>query len=377
MRIGIQAESLKGGKGASHAGIGRYSEMILHHLFQIGSEHEFVVFVPSDFEPTSRLEGFQNARFVRFGHRYRIWRIFKRTPLCLKHRIEVFFNLSGPMFNVPLFPQACTIHDLFPFDYPEMFPDEAIKGMQALLAQQCRKADRLFAVSENTKQRIIERFGRRDDDIIVTPNGPGNVSTPSTYESVSAERLQALGIPFQRYFFTLGTVEPRKNLIVAVQALAELRRQAEFANVGLVVGGAKGWKDSQLAAEVERLGLKDAVIFLGFVETEDLPDLFARAEAFICPSLDEGFGIPVLEAMMYGAPVVTSHAGALPEVGGDSVLYFDPRNASEAAAQMGRILSDPELQADLRHKGLERSKLFSWERTASLTLQGLLDLKRR
>jgi glycosyltransferase involved in cell wall biosynthesis len=165
-------------------------------------------------------------------------------------------------------------------------------------------------------------------------------------------------------------LEPRKNLTGLVKALDILRSDPMFADVKLMVAGGKGWKYQQVFDLVETLGLQDAIRFLGYVPDENLPALFARCEAYVCASITEGFGMPVLEAMIAGAPIVASNGGAIPEVAGDLARYFDPTDPGDIA----RALREQLLSTDREQKvadGFERAKKFTWERCAQLTIEGI------
>lgn len=375
MRIAIQAESLVGGMSSHHAGISRYTVMIIDHLLKIGDEHEWHLLVNPAFELPAEWTSRPNFHFVKIGPKFRIWRALLRTPYLLRHKIDVLFSITGPMCTHRLVKQAYTVHDLFPFDHPEAFPDDRIGLIQWLAEHQLKHADLLFAVSNDTKKRVLLRYpSRRDQDIIVTPNGPGNTLPRADRNQITPEVLRSIGVPHRRYFFTLGTLEPRKNLERLFEAFALIRKQEVFGDVGLCVGGGKGWKESPLFRKVEDLGLQQAITFLGYVPDEHLPVLFAGAEAAICASIDEGFGIPVLEAMLYGAPVLSSNKGALPEVGGEAAVYFDPFDVKGMADSMQSVLEGSLNREKCIENGLLQAQKFSWERTASLTLEGLLRL---
>lgn len=372
MRIAIQAENLVGGAGYQHAGVGRYSYSIIDHLLQIGDRHEWLLATTNRFEPPPEWLNRPNFQHFAFPERFRIWRGLIRTPKLLAFRADALFVLTGALCNHGLFRQAATIHDLFPFDHPGAFDQQWLGLMQSVTQQQILKSNQLFAVSENTKGRILERFPTVPESRIqVTPNGPGNIGERRDYASVDASRLRELKVPFDRYLFTLGTLEPRKNLPTLIEAMARLRAMPEYADVGLVIGGGKGWKESAIYGRVAELGLESAIVFLGYVDDADLPELFARSEAFVCASLDEGFGMPILEAMLYGTPVVSSDRGALPEVGGDVALYFDPMSIEAMVDALRKALSPDFDRAHRIAAGIERAKSFSWERSARLTLERL------
>jgi alpha-1,3-rhamnosyl/mannosyltransferase len=262
------------------------------------------------------------------------------------------------------------VHDIYPFVMPEAYPKKKLDFYRKEMPYAFRASRLLLTNSEATKAELLERFPRPEADVVVTPLGPGNVVEPRARESVSREELSALGVPFGRFIFTLSTLEPRKNLPRLVEAFAELANAETNLDLGLVVGGGRGWMDTPIFARVAELGLQDRVTFLGYVPDEDLPTLFAASELAVCPSISEGFGIPVLEAMMLGAPVACSNAGALEEVAGDLATYFDPLEPSDMARAMSSLL-DRQDRSELVLRGFERAKLFNWSKTADLTVEAL------
>jgi len=174
----------------------------------------------------------------------------------------------------------------------------------------------------------------------------------------------------------LSTVEPRKNLRRLIEAFAKVACEDRFADLGLAIGGGKGWEKSDIFEMPAKLGIQDRVKFLGYVADEDLSSLFARCEAFVLPSLIEGFGIPVLEAMLGGAPVVCSRTGSLPEVGGEAVMYFDPTNVDEMASVIAARLDSKESREVTVARGLAQAEKFDWAKTAWLTVQAIEEAAR-
>jgi glycosyltransferase involved in cell wall biosynthesis len=171
---------------------------------------------------------------------------------------------------------------------------------------------------------------------------------------------------FAPYILFVGTVEPRKNLVTLVRAFAAVVK--DFPHL-LVLAGAKGWMSEPVFAEIERQGLKDRVVHLGYVPAEDLPALMSGAEVFVYPSLGEGFGLPPLEAMACGTPVLCSDAPALPEVVGGAAITLPPTEVTAWTEAIQNLLSDRDLREALGQKGLERARQFSWRETAKRTLR--------
>ena len=180
------------------------------------------------------------------------------------------------------------------------------------------------------------------------------------------ETIQQIGIE-RPYIVFIGSIEPRKNLVRLLEAYKELLKWSTKWKL-VIVGSSNYWKGSLVEKKVEQLGIKDKVIFTGYVKDADLPAIYNGADLFCFPSLYEGFGLPVLEAMACGTPVITSKCSSLPEVVGEAAVLVDPFNVNEIFSAMRRILSEPELARELHKRGLERVAHFSWERTAHETI---------
>ena len=182
------------------------------------------------------------------------------------------------------------------------------------------------------------------------------------------------GLP-ARYLLAVGTLEPRKNLTTLVRAFARLRDRSEIDRaVGLVLAGARGWLDDPIFRTVQSLGLEDAVRFPGFIDDDDLPAVYQGAELVVFPSLYEGFGLPLLEAMACGAPVVASNTSALPEVAGGAAILVDPLDVDGMARAVAGVLGDEALRGRLREDGVARASEFSWETAARRTLDAYASL---
>jgi glycosyltransferase involved in cell wall biosynthesis len=172
------------------------------------------------------------------------------------------------------------------------------------------------------------------------------------------------------YILFVGTIQPRKNIAKLIEAVSLLKNK----EIQLVVVGKKGWLWEEILAAPEKFKITDRIKFLDFVGNEDLPSLYKNAQCFVLPSLYEGFGLPVLEAMQFGCPVVTSNVSSLPEVGGDAAIYFDPESVDDMAEKIDKVISDEKLRAEMTEKGYNQVKKFSWEKTAKETLKVLEEL---
>ena len=281
----------------------------------------------------------------------------------IKADISHFFN-----FIIP--PKATgrvinTVHDLVHLNYPETMEKSNLRRLSRNLNRSCRDADLIVTVSWAVRQEMIEKLGLPGDKIRVVPNG-----VDLTRFCPEGTRLSQLP---EHYFLYLGTLEPRKNLIGLLHAYKI--GKSRFDDCKLVLGGAKGWEYDAIFDQVKQLGLEEDVIFPGYLPYEHLPALYRGAQAFLFPSFYEGFGIPPLEAMACGVPVITSDCAALTEVTENAAVHIDPNQPEALADAMERILTDSELRTLSIARGLERAKAFTWDRAAEKTAQIYRELK--
>lgn len=244
-----------------------------------------------------------------------------------------------------------TVHDFSWEIYPEFQPHERVNYFQKYFYSSIQKCDHIITGSEFTKQEIIERTGFEPKKISVIYHG---VDHHLFYPRSSTK-------PAQKYILAVGSIEPRKNLKNLIQAYKALdvsmRNQYH-----LILVGAQGWNNDEILNEINHLSRW--VHYSGFVSDEELAILYSNASLFIYPSVYEGFGIPPLEAMACGTPVICSNVSSLPEVGGDAVVYCDPYNIQDIKRKIELVLDDALLQQELRVKGVERANMFSWKRSA-------------
>ena len=251
------------------------------------------------------------------------------------------------------------IHDPTPVLMPEFHTPSNVRYFGHFIAEVAPRLAGVIVPSEAVKRDLAEKLGLAAGRITVIPHGVDEQFFPA---SASEPDRGVSGLP-ERYILSLGAMEPRKNLATLLAAYRllpeELRR-----SYPLVIAGASGWKNEQLRAEIAAL---PEVRPIGYVEPQALPLVYAGASAFVFPSLYEGFGMPLLEAMAAGVPVVTSNISAMPEVVGDAGLTIDPRSASDLARAMERVLTDRDLAASLVARGVQRAREFTWEKTALAT----------
>ena len=267
-------------------------------------------------------------------------------------------------------PTVLTVHDLIFERYPEYHTARNRLFLRAALPRFVQAAHRVIAVSEQTKRDLVELYGTPAEKIQViyegidpafAPASPAVVAQVSRHYSPNADQI---GV--RPYLLMVGTLEPRKNHITAMRALARLKAQG-FPHRLLIVGG-EGWLFEPIRAQVAELGLEEDVSFSGHVPFADLVALYSGAACLLMPSLYEGFGFPVLEAMACGAPVICSNTSSLPEVAGGIALTLPPTDDEIWAAAIQRLLGEPGLQKELRERGLHWAEQFSWQRCAAETL---------
>lgn len=261
-------------------------------------------------------------------------------------------------------PTVVTVHDVSFVRYPQTFRRFNRIYLTLFTRFSVNRAARVIAVSQYTKDELIRLWGIPEEKISVVANGLDSAFQPAQSTEVESYR-QRRGLP-QRYLFFLGTLEPRKNLVRLVRAYAA--SDAPKQGVRLVIAGGKGWHYDQLFREVMSLGMQDDIVFPGFLPSDEIAWWYRAAEVFIYPSLYEGFGIPVLEAMACGTPVITTTSSSLPEVAGDAAILVEPTDEIALTEAMMQLLDDTNRRQTLRDRGLQRAAQFSWRRTAKETV---------
>jgi glycosyltransferase involved in cell wall biosynthesis len=288
-------------------------------------------------------------------------------PLALlRERADLVHGLVNVLPLATKTPGVVTVHDLSFLRMPERFPLAKRLYLGQLCQWSAHKARRVIAVSRQTADDLMRFFGVPAQKIEVVYNGASDRFSPKI---APADFCAQNGLP-ERFLLYVGTLEPRKNLERLIDAFAAWRAAAspQDQDVALVLAGAQGWFYDQIFGRVRALNLSHVVHFPGFVPAETLPDWYRTALAFVYPSLFEGFGLPVLEAMACGAPVLCSRAPSLLEVAGDAALTFAAEDTAALSAALVRLVGDASLRQDLRQRGLAQARHFSWTRCAAETL---------
>lgn len=301
-----------------------------------------------------------------------LWTNLYVPQLLARHQIDVYHGVCN--FELPL-RKVCryvvTIHDLVPLFFPHVVPWKHRLFFRLFMKPAARTADVILTDSYHSQRDIVRYLHVAKEKIRVTYLGytPREVDARQNIARV----LKTYGITLP-YLLFVGVQEPKKNLERLLEAFALLLRMSSInPHIQLVLAGSKGWMYSHLSQYAHDLGVADQVLFTGFVPDDHLPALYHGAEAFVFPSLYEGFGLPVIEAMTYGVPVVTSLASSLPEIVGDAAVLVDPHAPEAIRDGMAEVLLDPQKAAEMRKKGREQAQKFSWKRTAEETYAAYQD----
>lgn len=380
MLIGIDGNEANVRK---RVGISEYAYQLLREFSLLKSKDvRFRIYLKD--EPLDHLpkeSEYWHYRVVKPGKLWTQWRL----PLDLyanRPRPDVFFS---PTHYAPRFspvPRVMSVMDLSYLFFPELFNKSDLYQLRNWTAYSVKKAKRVLTISNSSRDDIIREYGVSNEKVVTIYPGIKEVITlkPHIY---SMNVLKAKYGISDNYILFVGTLQPRKNITRLIEAFAETlthaERNAELRkkNLQLVIVGKKGWLYEPILQTPENLGIEDKVKFLDGVNDDELTLFYKHAICYVLPSLYEGFGLPVLEAMQYGCPVITSSVSSLPEAGGKAALYVDPGNVEDIAKKMMQLITDEKLRDALIVKGNEQVKMFSWEKTARETLKVLEEVGKK
>lgn len=292
-----------------------------------------------------------------------IWNYFISPIMLLRERPDVYIS------SIPALPLYCPVPSIFiAYDIsPMIIPDAFFTGTRIKFKMDIQHAAQyakgIIAISQSTKDDIV-RYLKVDQSKIsvIYPGYDNNLFAPIDDQALLDGVCRKYGIG-GNYILHVGTLEPRKNTKRLIEAYLRLRKTGAIKHK-LVITGAKGWLYDEVLLLMQDTVYRNEIIFTGYIDIEDLPSLYSGADVFVYPSLYEGFGLPPLEAMACGTPVITSNVSSLPELVGDVGILVDPYSVDEIADAIYRVVSDDKLREDMRQKGLKRAKIFSWEKAA-------------
>jgi glycosyltransferase involved in cell wall biosynthesis len=354
MIIGIDANEAN---QKNRVGVGQFAYNVINQLEKIDTRNDYLVYLKEPPLPDFPKE--------RAGWRYRIFGPSKLwTQLALpfklftqKEKLNLFYTPSHYAPRLSPFPTVISIMDLWHHRHPEQFAKKDLYQLIKWESYSIKKASRIVTISEFSKSEIVKFYQYPPEKITVAYPGFDKFSLTDTKTTVNKIMLKYK--TGDNYLFYLGTLQPKKNLAGLIEAFALIAGEPKYSSIKLVIAGKKGWLYEEIFDRTKELGLENKVIFTGFVEEEEKPYLMKGAKAFVLPSFYEGFGIPVLEAMSLGVPVVAARAGSLPEVGGEAAVYCDPYSQEDIARALKRVLSLNKRQRDaIIAKGREHIKQF-------------------
>lgn len=364
-------------------GSGEYCFELLVNLNSLDKKNKYIIYLPQN--PTIDLPQESNNWHYKIVRPRPMWTLLGLSLELLfgTPKADVFFS---PTHYLPLFlpiPSAVSVLDLSYIHFPSLFKKKDLYQLKSWTAYSIKNASTVFTISQASKDDIIKTYKVSEKKVIVTypgikseirPFGLAGGENPK-FETNSKLEMQNSKLHKGKYgiegdyILFVGTLQPRKNIVCLIEAFSRIKRE-----VSLVIVGKKGWLYDEILEAPKKFNVEKRVKFLDFVENEDLQQLYKKALCFALPSLYEGFGLPVLEAMKYGCPVLTSNVSSLPEAGGDAALYVNPLSVEDIAKKLELLIEDEELRKKLIEKGYKQVKKFSWEKTACETLKSLEEI---
>lgn len=366
MRIGIDATAIP----LNRSGAGNYIFNLVAGLAKIDAENQYFIFAKPQHIQEWKITQL-NFCFLSGATEYRplrlAWEQCVLPLLIRRHKIDL---LHSPHYTMPLFcpcRSVVTFCDMIFFLYPEVHRVLKRIFFRTMMAVSSRRADAIIAISESTSRDIKGLLPITPGKVHAIPLAAGSkyrrIADRPTVDRVCGQ----YGLQAGEYVLFIGVLEPRKNIPVLLHAYRELVDGGIRKKLAIV--GKKGWMYDEIFSTVRMLKMEENVVFTGYVPDADLPYLYNGASLFVYPSLYEGFGLPVLEAMSCGTPVVTSNVSSMPEIVGDAGILVDPHDAHQLAEGLKKVILDEHLCGVLKQRGLERAAQYSWERTARETLQ--------
>lgn len=364
-------------------GIAMFTTNLLRAMKELPQDNSYDVFTLLDPE----LESWDGARF----RLHSLPGIFSSAPVelnwacwyawyytafgmqmgCLKPDVYLSFDFSLPGYRKC--PRACMVYDLTPLVLEGAYPDRFRNRFRMQVAHAVKHADRVITISKAVKKDIQQYLGVDPNRIeVVYPGYDESFFTAEGNPAADQVVLDRHGIDYP-YILFMGALEQKKNVPRLIEAYEKVWQESNISH-RLVLGGKRAWNDKEIFEKITRSPVGAEIIYIGYVPRSDLPALLRGAELFVFPSLNEGFGIPPLEAMACGVPVITSNVSALPELAGGAGLLVDPYKVDDIAQAIVKALSEPAFRLEMKERGLERARSFSWRKSAADMLNILAGL---
>ncbi len=355
-----------------NAGIARYARDLAIALVRAGGELELALYYSAGRAPASSIpKPLSNLQMHPIRLNSKGWRLailfgfpFERIAPRVMAGLDIIHatDTIAPRSRLPL---VSTIHDLSPWIYPEHHTHAHSLYMRYITPRILRRAGMIITDSSSTRDQILDRWNPDDGRVRVVPLAVNHMHFRPIDENEARSHVEDHLEIDGPYILSVATLEPRKNIPTLLRAYATLPHDRPR----LVLAGSPGWGNQDLLRIASDLGIREDLILTGFVPEESLPYLYSAAEVFAYPSLYEGFGFPVLEAMACGTPVVTSRRSSLPEVAGDAALLVDPQDQDELSASLTKVIQDADLRSSMERSSLDRASKFTWEATARSTIE--------
>jgi len=378
VHVGLEATTLR---SPQLGGVWRYTDSLIRALGRATAAHRYSLLFLNAFKPWARVVppsmSSPTMRLVEARSVSNLLFTFFVPMLARTGRGVTVESFLGPVdvfhsVNAAVLPQrngrrVVTVHDLTCLHVPQFHPWTRRTLFRLGIRRAARLADAIIVPSSATKSDLVARFPATEPKIRVIPEAHGEQFLPLS-AAATTRVIGQYGLQYRDYLLFAGNVEPRKNLLAVIEAYNRLRGRVRSAPC-LAIAGGEGWKNRSIHHAAAASPFAGDIRFLGRVTDAELPALMNGALAFVYPSLYEGFGLPPLEAMACGTPVITSNRSSLPEVVGAAALLVDPEDTAELTDAMARIVDEAPLREDLRERGVKQAQGFSWDETARMTVE--------
>ena len=359
MRIGIDAHMV----GSRETGNETYCQGLVEGLAQIEDHNEYMVYLNSPGAmPSVNGHGRLQRRMLRSASN--AWRLAMGFAQASR---DDGLDLLHVTYNVPFFtrcPAVVAVHDISYVHFPEFFSKRDLRLLSTYVPYSVKKARQVLTLSESAASDIERVYHVPRSKISIIPLAARAIYTDMAQPMRVDQAREAYGLTGP-YVLAVGNLQPRKNLVRLIEAFAQL--PGSLSDLKLAIAGREQWQESEVYRRVADLQLQERVVFTGYLSDQELALLYHGTLALIYPSLYEGFGLPILEAMSCGTPVICSNTSSMPEVAGDAAIMVDPLSISDISEAIARVAQSRSVRDDLRRKGMKRAAKFSWQKTARLT----------
>ncbi|HEY6506290.1 MAG TPA: glycosyltransferase family 1 protein [Chitinophagaceae bacterium] len=355
-------------------GYGYFLYETFQRITRAHPEHEFIFIFDRPFD--NRFVFAENVTAVLAGPParhpllWKLWYDVKIPAVLKKYKADVFVSCDGFCSLTTKIPQCLLVHDLSFLHYPSFIPKTHFLFYKYYTPKFLRKAKNIMTVSDFSKRDILSHYGTETGNISIVPNAARDIFQPVTESEKEAVKNKYSG--GREYFVYAGAIHPRKNLVNLLKAFSIFKKKQK-SNWKLVLAGRLAWKYKSFVENLKTYKYREDVVLTGYLEEKELAELVASAYALIYPSVWEGFGVPVLEAMKCNVPVITSENSAMQEIAGEAALYINPADHQDIAAKMLLLYKDEGLRSRLIQKGRMKSEEYNWDRSAGLLWQCIMN----